>query len=340
MNATAVAAGALDQLSLSLPGFRLGLLGQEPFDEVHVRPKSMPVGHPAHHVKPFLAVERVGGNRQHEGPPARGLFEVVVVAHLQRQLKEALDLENDPSEQPNHPALSTTKAGHPCVDEHHDDQARRRVGRVHAKHQHNTQHRPHQADGPVRSEGGTVTRIGRHMFQERHEANGPVRHHEEHGDDLGHGVDVAHQDKHKRNGARGQGRPHRLVLGTPALLQPGRHAGRKDLVRGDRLKRPRRHHHTAQGRAHRGRGQSNGNDGAPQGDVFHVQLVRRQSLERGAPPQLDGHGDVDHNAHHGGPNGAFGNAGTGVFQIPTQPKPSSDASEGGKYEGEDFEDIW
>ena len=175
----------------------MGFFRQEPFDEVHVGAKSVTEGHPTHHVKALLSHESVRRNRQHEGPPARGLFQIVAIAHLKGQLKGALHLEDDASEQPHHALLASTTSGNPCMNGHHDGQTRRRIRRVHAKHQHHTQHGPHQADGPMGPERRAIAGVRGHVLQEGHQANGPVGHHEKHGDDLCHSIDVPHEHKAK-----------------------------------------------------------------------------------------------------------------------------------------------
>ena len=123
--------------------------------------------------------------------------------------------------------------------------------------------------------------------------------------------------------------PVRALGPLPFFSQSLMPAG-KISVRGNGLQRAGRHHHTAQGRTHRRRGQSHRNDGAPQCDVLHVQLIRSQGFKRGGPPQLDGHCDVNHNAHHRGPNGALGNADRGSFKSPLSPKPAAMPVNAGK----------
>ena len=185
-----------------------------------------------------------------KGTPTRGAFEVVFVPHLKGQLQRPLHLEDHAAEEPYHALLASSTTGNPSVNRHHDEQARHGIRGVHSKHQHHAQHRPHQADAPVRLERRTVTRIRRHVLQKRHQANGAVGHHEEHGNDLRHRVDVSHQHEHERNEARRHRRADRLLFCSTPLLQPIRHARGENAICSNGLQRPRGDHHRPQGGAH------------------------------------------------------------------------------------------
>jgi len=120
VHAALVASGAFDELGLGLACVFLGFLAQESLNEMHVGPKPVLEGHPTHHVKAFLTQERVGRNGQHKRTPSGRFFEVVFVAHLKRELKRALHLEDDAAEEADHAFLASTVARHPRVDADHD----------------------------------------------------------------------------------------------------------------------------------------------------------------------------------------------------------------------------
>ena len=185
-------------------------------------------------------------------------------------------------------------------------------------------------------ESRAVARAGGEMLKQAHQADGPVRHHEEHGDDLRHGIDVAQGDKHEADGARDDGRDDGLVVGLPSPLQAQADGLGENPVHRQGLKGPGRNDHAAEGAGHGRCSQSHGNQRRPQSDGFHVELIPRQLLRAGAHPELERHEDVDHDAGHGGPQGAPRNGGGRVLEVSTQAQACRDAREGRKNEGEDF----
>ena len=58
------------------------------------------------------------------------------------------------------------------------------------------------------------------MLEQADQTNGTIRHHEEHGNDLGHRVDVTQRDENETDGAGDDGGNDRLVVGFPPPLEP------------------------------------------------------------------------------------------------------------------------